>query len=179
MMNNSGVIDGLKVNFSCKLALVDYLSMLKGRNLMSEHPPATSATAGKRILVIEPSASLCELLAFALKAQGHYVTCVPDASAGLFHLTRPASAPPDLVILALQPNSWPERDLLNMLTFGRLYQRVAVLLLTMPDHVLQLPTYLAARSIARLDKPFKIEQLAQLVAMLPAAYASERSGRHG
>jgi DNA-binding response OmpR family regulator len=138
-----------------------------------------ASPAGKRILVIEPSASLCELLAFALKAQGHYVTCVPDASAGLFHLTRPASAPPDLVILALQPNSWPERDLLNMLAFGRLYQRVAILLLTMPDHVLQLPTYLAARPVARLDKPFKIEHLARLVATMPTAPAPERSGRHG
>jgi DNA-binding response OmpR family regulator len=136
--------------------------------------PATPATAGKHILVIEPSASLCELLAFALKAQGHYVTCVPDASAGLFHLTRPASAPPDLVILSLQPNSWPERDLLNMLTFGRLYQRVAILLLTMPDHALQLPAYLDACPVARLNKPFTIEQLAQLVATLPIAPAAAR-----
>lgn len=145
---------------------------------MTEQPPAPS-TAGKRILVIEPAASLCEMLAFALRSQGHIVVCVPDASAGLHHLTAPGTEIPDLVILSLQPGSWPQRDLLNALAYGRLYHRVAIILLTMPDHRLQLPSYLTARPIARLDKPFPVQQLLHLVATLPAVRAPERSEHHG
>jgi len=146
---------------------------------MTERPSPRPATAGRRILVIEPAASLCEMLAFALRSQGHHVTCVPDAGAGLCRLTTPGTEIPDLVILALQPGSWPQRDLLNMLAYGRLYHRVAIILLTMPDHRLQLPPYLSMRPIARLDKPFRMEQLLHLVATLPVASVPERSGRHG
>lgn len=146
---------------------------------MTEHPPATPTVASKYILLIEPSASLCEMLAFALRSQGHVVTCVPDARAGLLQLTTPGSAIPDLVILSLQPDFWPQRDLLNLLAFGRLYHQVAILLLTMPDQRLQLPSYLAARPVARLDMPFRVQQLLHLVAMLPVAAAPERSAPHG
>ncbi|HVB62702.1 MAG TPA: response regulator [Ktedonobacteraceae bacterium] len=145
---------------------------------MTEQAPAMPTT-GKRILVIEPSSGLCEMLAFALRSQGHSVTYVPDAGAGLRHLTTPGTEIPDLVILALQPASWPQRDLLNLLAFGRLYHRVAIVLLTMPDHRLQLPCYLSMRPIARLDKPFRVEQLLHLVVTLPVANVPERSGRHG
>ena len=117
--------------------------------------------------------------AFALHSQGHSVICVPDAGAGLHHLTRQETEIPDLVILALQTGSWPQHDQLNLLAFGRLYHRVAIILLTMPDHRLQLPPYLAARHIARLDKPFRVQQLLHLVATLPVANVPERSGRHG
>jgi len=142
---------------------------------MAEQPPAAS----RRILVIEPSPSVCDVMAFALRSQRHHVTCVPDASAGLRSLTTPGNAIPDLVILALQPASWPQRDLLNLLAFGRLYHRVAIILLTMPDHCQQLPSYLSMRPIARLDKPFRVEQLLHLVATLPAANAPERSAHYG
>lgn len=145
---------------------------------MAEQPPAPP-TACRRILVIEPSASLCEMLAFALHSQGHSVICLPDAAAGLHHLTTPGTEIPDLVILALQPGSWPQRDLLNLLAFGRLYHHIAIILLTMPDHRLQLPSYLSMRPIARLDKPFRVEQLLHLVAILPVANVPERRGRHG
>ncbi|MGB8348248.1 MAG: response regulator [Ktedonobacteraceae bacterium] len=146
---------------------------------MAEPSSLRPAAAGKRILVIEPSAGLCEVLAFALRSQGHHITCVPDAGVGLRHLTTPGTEIPDLVILALQPASWPQRDLLNLLAFGRLYHRVAIILLTMPDHRQQLPSYLSMRPIARLDKPFRVEQLLHLVATLPVANVPERSGRHG
>lgn len=139
----------------------------------------TPSTAGRRILVIEPSASLCEMLAFALRSQGHTVIAVPDAEAGLYHFTTPGTEIPDLVILALQPGSWPQRDLLNTLAYDRLYHRVAIILLTMPDHRLQLPSYLTARPIARLDKPFTVQQLLHLVATLPTVPMSEGSARHG
>jgi DNA-binding response OmpR family regulator len=153
--------------------------MMEGRRIiMIEHPPATPVSS-KRILVIEPSPSVCEVMTFALRSQGHHVTCVPDASAGLHYLTTPGNDVPDLVILALQPASWPQRGLLNLLAFGRLYHRVALILLTMPDHRLQLPPYLSMRPIARLDKPFRVEQLLYLVATLPVANVPERSGRHG
>lgn len=146
---------------------------------MPEHPSAQPPAAGKRILMIEPSASLREMLTFALRSQGHTVISVPDAEAGLCHLTSLRTEVPDLVILALQPGSWPQRDLLNLLAFGRLYHRVAIILLTTPDQRLQLPSYLVARPIARLDKPFTVQQLWHLVATMPAISTPERSVPHG
>lgn len=146
---------------------------------MAEQPLAPPAAATRRILVIEPSASLREMLAFALRSHGHGVICVPDADAGLHHLTMPGTEIPDLIILALQPDSWPQRDLLNLLAFGRLYHHVAIILLTTPEHRPQLPPYLAVRPIARLDKPFTVQQLWHLVATLPVVATLERSAHHG
>lgn len=145
---------------------------------MPEHPP-TLLSPSRRILVIEPSVSLREMLAFAPRSQGHTVISVPDAETGLRHLTTPGTEIPDLVILALQPGSWPQRDLLNTLAYGRLYHRVALILLTTPDHRLQLPSYLTARPIARLDKPFTVQQLWHLVETLPTVPMPERSAPHG
>ena len=141
--------------------------------------PTTTPSAGKRILLIEPSPSVRGVLEFALRAQGQHVISVPDAGEGLRQLSALGSDAPDLVILALQRGSLHERDLLNTQAYGRLYRHVALILLTTPEHRLNLPSYLAARAIYRLDKPFTVPQITQLMYALSVGAAPERRERDG
>jgi len=141
--------------------------------------PTTTPSAGKRILLIEPSPSVRGVLEFALRAQGQHVISVPDAGEGLRQLSTLRTDIPDLVILAPQRGSLHERDLLNTLAYGRLYRHVALILLTTPEYRLHLPSYLAARAIYRLDKPFTVPQITQLVAAIHAGATPERRERDG
>lgn len=118
----------------------------------------------KRVFVIEPSPGVRAILEFALREEGHCTIGVEGAAEGMRRLLALGIETPDIVIMALSGNDKGERDLLNMLAYGRAYRNIPLILLTQPEYKLRLPSYRFTRPIHRLNRPFTVPRVLELVA---------------
>ena len=118
---------------------------------------------GKRVLVIDPSRTIRTLLSIYLQQASHQVIVCPNVEEGLLTLHNLHDDVPDVVLLALHVPVKEEQHILQYMKTRPRYARTALIAMPIYEDIARLQPLLKSENIACISKPFRIQDMLQLV----------------